>query len=103
MNMTSKIIYTDGHEEEVMPVNGKRFQLHQLQQIVGGYIECIPLTAPMPNGLENLKDLSMIVNEEGKLNSLPINEKATALFRKYYGNTDFIVGNVLVCEPELFV
>jgi hypothetical protein len=103
MNMTSKIIYTDGHEEEVVPANGKYFQLKQLQNIVGGYIELVSLTAPMPNGLENLKDLSMIINEEGKGNSLPINEKATALFQKYYGNTDFIVGNVLICEPELFV
>ena len=45
--------------------------LKEAQDFVGGFVECIG----WPNG-----DL-LIVNEEGKLNNLPLNPEATTLWR----------------------
>lgn len=80
----AKIIKSDGTEIIVNPSNGSDFDLSELQEIVGGYIEPIHL---------NEKEF-MIVNEEGFLKRLPFNEKASKLI----GN--IIVGDVLVCGVE---
>lgn len=58
-----------------------------LQESVGGYIQIAPLGD---------SGQSMIMNEEGKLQGLRINEKATAIFRRHNGGNDYIVGNALV-------
>lgn len=60
-------------------------QLAVLQDAVGGYIEAVDLS----------DNLTMWVNEEGKLNGLPINPMATMLWEKHFGFTDVIVGNVI--------
>ncbi|WP_051442084.1 DUF3846 domain-containing protein [Arthrobacter sp. H14] len=44
--------------------------LELLQGIVGGYIECIGVRG---------KDMNMYLNEEGKIQRLPINERATRI------------------------
>lgn len=93
----AQIYNTDGTIVPVEPKNGKDFQLAELQQIVEGYIEAIPLSAN-----DASKDLYLICNEDGKSKNLPINNEATKLLRLYFGNTDFVVGNVLVCSPEMF-
>ena len=71
---------------------GKFYTLEQMQEIVGGYIEMIGL----PDGRH------MILNEEGKLKSLPVNMMATMLaddvLRSPLGGADYICGDVLVCE-----
>lgn len=78
-----------GERESVSPNNGTDFQLEELQNIVGGYIEII-----------RFEDNIMVLNEEGKLMRLPYNQYATDLFRKYYNTNDFIVGDVLICKSE---
>lgn len=57
-----------------------------LSRAVGGMIEAVTL----PNGL------TLWVNEEGKLDGLPVNEYATRLFVSAYGAVDIIVGNVII-------
>jgi hypothetical protein len=42
----------------------------------------------------------MVVNEEGKLDELPLNVRATEIIRKY-DSIDTIVGNALVCPSKL--
>lgn len=54
---------------------------------VGGWIECVHLPS--------LGGMDMWVNEEGKLNGLPRNLLATAIWTIEYGVTDVIVGNVV--------
>lgn len=81
----AKYIKTDGSIINVEPKNGKDFSLKELQGFVGGCIEIVYL----PNG-----DL-MVVNEEGKMNDLPINMKATMAY-----GLDVIVGNVLWCNKS---
>jgi hypothetical protein len=62
-----------------------------LQNIVGGYIQIIHF----PDGN------AMVMNEEGKLDGLPENVKATKLFREAFpGTEDFVVGDVLLTEAK---
>ena len=56
--------------------------LESAQKFVGGYVEGISF----PNG-----DY-LIVNEEGKLMGLEVNEKATKLWRDTFDNDNFITG-----------
>ena len=56
--------------------------LKAAQEFVGGYVEGITF----PNG-----DY-LIVNEEGKLIGLPINEEATKLWKDTFDNDDYITG-----------
>lgn len=88
--MTSRIIKTNNEVIEVTPKNGTDFSLEELQEIVGGYIEILPL-----------KDNEiMVINEEGKLDGLDYNSKATKEVQKC-GLADFIVGDVLVCDTQM--
>ena len=65
--------------------------LKDMQKIVEGYIETVPLLLPdSMSGEENVK-LLMIVNEEGKLMGLPRNRWASIL-----SAADRIVGNAII-------
>ncbi len=88
--MTSRIIKTNNEVIEVTPKNGTDFSLEELQEIVGGYIEILPL---QDNEI-------MVINEEGKLDGLDYNSKATEEVQKC-GWADFIVGDVLVCDTQM--
>lgn len=77
----AQIIKASGEVIETQP-KGVVFSLQELQDIVGGFIEIVHLP----------KRKLMIVNEEGKLNGLPFNAKASELY------PDVIVGDVLVCD-----
>jgi hypothetical protein len=87
--MKARIIRADGTETEVEPKNGTDFSLEEMQKIVGGYIEIVHVPRS--------RDL-IVLNEEGKLEGLPLNQKATAL---YANPMDCIVGNVLVCPSDM--
>lgn len=43
----------------------------------------------------------MVINEKGKLLSLPRNDKATELANFHPDFDDYIVGNVVICKSEL--
>lgn len=93
--MKTKIYYANANVLETKPKNGKKFTLKELQTIVGGYIEIVHLNAG------DLPDAVLVCNEEGKLNKLPENHVATAILRQYTGGTDFIVGDALICSPDM--
>lgn len=87
------IIKTTGETIEVKPTNGTDFQLEELQEVVGGYIQILPIYSTGE---------VMVVNEEGRLENLPWNVKATT-YAKHYNAifpNDYIAGNVLVCKDE---
>ena len=85
-------IKSNGEEVQVNPTNGSNFDLEEMQTYVGGYIEII-----------SIENQSLVLNEEGKLKGLPVNEKASRMFKDFYGNTDFIVGDVLICPSEMIL
>lgn len=85
-----KIIKSTGETIEVSPKSQKGFTLKELQELVQGSIEVIPL------GTKSL----MVINEDGKILELPYNEKATQIYRTYYTTNDFIVGDVLICNSK---
>lgn len=83
------VITTIGEVTEVKPKNGTDFSLEELQKVVGGYIEVVGTVDP---------SRIMVLNEEGKLKRLSVNQKATAL---YPNLADIIVGDVLVCKRRM--
>jgi len=82
------LIKSNGEEINVLPQNKTDFTLEELQKYVGGLIEIVRTKDGKP----------MIINEEGKINDLPVNQKATAIYP--YNEYDFIVGDVLICQEN---
>ena len=71
--------------------------LKEAQKFVGGYVEGITF----PNG-----DY-LIINEEGKLMGLPLNEQASKLWKDTFdndnyitGRKDFVVGNAILIKKD---
>lgn len=61
-------IKADGTEERVY-AKKQKWTLEELREKVGGYIELMP----------GLKTLRVIMNEEGRLRNLPVNERASQI------------------------
>lgn len=91
--MNSYVLDVTGVKREITPVNGKDFQLDELQSIVGGYIQIIELD----------DDFIMVMNEEGKILGLKFNCFATSLACMFNAIRpgDYIVGNVLICKTRM--
>jgi hypothetical protein len=115
--MTGATVYeTDGSTREVEPKNGTDFKLEELNAIVHGFIEIIRLAPGAEEALAEGPSVAvqeagrgknggvspakiMVINEEGKLDGLPYNEKATRIFcASFPGTGDYIVGPALVCD-----
>lgn len=88
--MKAEIIKTSGERISVKPENGTDFELHEMQEIVGGWIEIVYLR----------DGRIMVVNEEGKVNRLEPNIVATNLLLAQ-GGWDMVVGDVLVCDASM--
>lgn len=86
--MEAVVIYSSGLVTKIdVPENGRPLY-KQIRFVISGYMEN---TYP-----KNLPDgYIMIVNEEGKLNRLPVNTIATMV---YGSDVDFIVGNVIILK-----
>ncbi|MDP3062342.1 MAG: DUF3846 domain-containing protein [Chloroflexota bacterium] len=69
------------------PPKGRHYTLEEMQRAVDGFIEIVHLKGGRRRHL-------MVINEEGKLHGLPLNERATSLYDTF---PDCIVGNALVC------
>jgi hypothetical protein len=88
----SVLYKSDGTSRPISPADGKTFSLKEVQEMVGGYVQMIPLST----------DRIMLINEEGKLLGLPRNDMATLVAVLVLGEGDFIVGNALVCDGRFF-
>lgn len=90
--MKAKLLKANLDVIDVTPENGTDFTLEELQGFVGGFIEIVPIN---PSQI-------MVINEEGKLNDLPINALATnALYLAMGDFCDVIVGDVLICDSAM--
>lgn len=83
-------IDTLGNIMDIAPKNGKYYSLEELQMTVGGYIELVSL-----NSFQY-----MVLNEEGKIMGLPINEMATLLYSQRYYRFEVIVGEVAIVQKK---
>lgn len=64
--------------------------LKAYQDAVGGYIEVVSLT----------ERYALIVNEEGKLQDLPLNNRATAICQRYLNTSDVIAGDAFIVKKD---
>lgn len=88
----SKLIKTNGEEIEISPENGTDFSLEELQNYVDGYIEIVNLRS---------ENNIMIVNEEGAINGMPVNPKASMIYSKEFNVNQCIYGDVVVCKHNM--
>lgn len=86
----AKIYKMNGEVLYIEPKNGSDFSLEELQEIVRGYIEILPLD----------DDEIIVLNEEGKCKNLAINAMATYRIQDAGYHGDYIVGDVLVCRSD---
>ncbi len=88
---SAKIIYTDKEDEDYTPKNGRTFELTEMQEIIGGYIEPIRLN----------DGRMIIVDEDGKSKNKAVNIPATNILRRDHFTTDYIVGTAIVCDADM--
>lgn len=86
-----KVIFLrhNGQRKEISPQNGKEFSLKEMQEYVGGFVEYV-----------GLGDETLIVNEDGKSQKLPVNKAATKMYLDFYKASDFIVGDVILIKSK---
>ena len=87
------IIKTDGVCVLLHCYPGDCLSLEEMQKIVEGHIEAVPTALAQGWSQEPGVGLALIVNEEGKLQNLPVNQTATDLSAAY---NDVIVGNAIL-------
>lgn len=84
----AKIYKINGEVETVKPANGTDFTLEELQKIVGGLIEVVPVFG----------DKYIVVDEEGRMKNYKHNKNASMLV---YGQViGDIVGDMLLCNQN---
>lgn len=88
----AKLIKAMGGEIEISPKNGKMFELEEVQKLVRGYIQIIPLDG------ENV----MVIDEEGKFKPNLANATATRIAEQHNAlfPGDYIVGDVIICKND---
>ena len=73
---------------EIVTFKNKFVSLKEMQDIVGGYVEFVYLP----------DNLIMVVNEEGKMNNLPVNEYINLIYSKIINY--IIVGDILLINNK---
>ncbi len=81
------IIDTDGEETHVTA--DEKPDLYKMQEMVDGHIELVACR------YENQRR-PMIINEEGKLDGLKLNSKATEMYLDLHDVKDYIVGKAII-------
>jgi len=75
---------------EIITVNEGQDELALLQKAVGGYIEAVEVTED---------GHTLYLNDEGKMNGLPVNETATRMTRGILSPFDLIMGDAVLVGP----
>ena len=93
--MTKKnTLSTDANEFVIIDDKKNEPQYKAVSDFVGGMVEAVSF----PNG-----DL-LLLNEEGKLMGLPVNEKASELWKDTFDNDNYVTGrNDFVVGPAILI
>ncbi len=87
-------VNTEASEFKIIENKKDEPQYKEVSKFVGGMVECVQF----PNG-----DL-LLLNEEGKLMGLPLNEEATKLWKATFDNDNYITGrNDFVVGPAILI
>ena len=85
---------TDSSEFKIIENKKDEPQYKEVSSFVGGMVEAVQF----PNG-----DL-LLLNEEGKLMGLPVNEKASELWKDTFDNDNYITGRKdFVVGPAILI
>lgn len=86
------VIHPNGSTKDLLLASGETARLHQLQKLVGGPIEGVPLS----------DGRYLMVNELGKNSSHLLNQRATDLARSHEAimKGDYIAGVAVVVPVE---
>jgi len=76
------LFHTNGKTSTILPQNGDKFSLDELQQIVDGFIEIIQVN----------EQGWLVMDEDGKLKKMSENKKASDNFNYP------LLGNVILCS-----
>lgn len=85
------LLKAEGEVRKVSPANGKDFKYEELTKFVDGFIEIVYVSDTE----------ILVINEEGKIQDKPINEKATQLTLGILAGDDYIVGDVILCTKDM--
>ena len=78
--------------KKIEPLNGTDFQLEEVWDLIGGYVQVVPLHGG------NI----MLVDEDGYMKQLPVNIEATAWVMRHCDYPNLIVGTALLCKSKEF-
>ena len=84
------VVKTDGTAQLVPCDANKTLSLDKLHELVGGYVEVVRASRIAP--------LVMIINEEGRLLNLPLNQNATAWQSAIHGCQQIVGDVVVMCQ-----
>ncbi len=97
---TCKLYKKDGTVTDILPKNGKKFKLEELYELLN-----IRMVEHVQLRKSGLPTLSLLCDEEGKMVDnwmVNLNYTATLEWFMYYGDTDGIIGDVIICTPSYF-
>lgn len=89
------ILITPHGENE--PINYGKMKLETAQELVGGYVEVVPLFNKYLG-----QPCIVLCDEEGKLKGKPVNNRASLEWYKCLGHSvdDMLVGDILVLQGD---
>ena len=91
------IVMPVGTSAYLLPCDdGDTCKLETLQKLVGGPIEAADTCLAASWAREDVDSIQLIVNEEGLLQELPFNERATDLYQYRYMGTSIVGTAVLM-------
>ena len=93
MIITASLIHPNGEVDSISLPEGEEARLHQLQDLVGGYIEVVALPG----------ERHMVINENGKDGPHMINHTATAIAHEAEAimPSDYIAGVAVIIPAEV--
>ena len=93
MIISASLIHPNGEVDSISLPEDEEARLHQLQEMVGGYIEGVALSG----------DRYMIINENGKEAPHMINHTATAIAHEAEAimTSDYIAGVAVILPAEV--
>lgn len=80
------VFKANGEISQLKPKD-KKVSLEELQKVVGGYVEILPMGNKF-----------VICDEEGKLKNSPLNEKVSTIFQEFWKTEEVLLGDIILAD-----